>query len=235
MGALHARTVHACQETRLVGVVDHHLARAQQLADRFGCEPQRVDAALYIVATPAHAHLEVGRPLLDAGHVLFEKPAGIGWSDALEHPRALVAFSERYHPGWLGLRVRTRFEAIRERVSRASDVDALDDLLIHDLDLLDLHTRGAAIEHVERDGSATCVHLGFDGGTATIRVDGSHAGRVEHRVDGRELARAHLHPDPLTRQLRAVLDQMRTGRGVHRADRTRRLKRWIEEIRCASS
>lgn len=235
MGSLHARTVTSCPETRLVAVHDHHPERAASLAAAMGCDVGLAEASLYIVATPAHTHVTVGAPLLERAHVLFEKPAGIGWDDRLAHPRALVAFSERYHRGFRGIRVRTRFEAVRERQSRAEDVDALDDLLIHDLDLLSTHTVGARLEAVARSGTAVEARFVFHGGTATLRVDGSTRGRVEHQVDGVRVERSHTPPDPLTRQLRAVLDQLRTDRGTHGAAQVRRYKRWIEEIRCGLS
>lgn len=235
MGALHAATVARCPETRLVAVWDRHPERAARLAARFDCRSEPTEAALTIVATPAHTHLDVGLPLLDHGHVLFEKPVGLAWHDRLDDPRALVAFSERYHRGWVGRRVRSRFVAVRERISRASDVDALDDLLIHDLDLLRLHTSDPTLVGARRDGTATRASFRFSGGEALLSVDGTHAGRLQHQVDGVVVPRSILSPDPLTRQLRAVLDQIRTGRGEHRASTVRPLKAWLHEIRCASS
>ena len=216
---------------------DVHPDRAQALAAELGCGVGLSDADLYIVATPASTHVDVALPLLERGWVLIEKPVCLAWDPRLEHPRALAAWSERYHRGWVGKRVQHRFTAVRERVSRATDVDPIDDLLVHDLDLLLQHTRNPRL--VEATGSVRRLRATFvfEGGTAELSMDGDRNGAVAHEVDGVTIDRRFVGADPLTRQLRCALDHLRTGRGPLSANRCRPvldLAAQVREIVCGS-
>lgn len=237
MGRLHARTVAACPEARLVAVHDVHPERAAVLAREFDCAVGLEEAELYIVATPASAHLEVALPLLERSWVLIEKPPALAWDPRLGHPRALAAWSERFHRGWVGTRVRQHFRAVRERVSRALDVDPIADLLVHDLDLLLHHTRGVELVEVSGTVRSLRAQFRFDGGQAAITCDGDRNGAVEHEIDGVPIDRSFVGADPLTRQLRCVLDHLRTGRGPLQAGRCRAVLDLAADVReqvCAS-
>ena len=145
---------------RLVGVVDPDTTRADAIAREFGCKSfgsveqmltthSEVQAAS--VAVPTVLHLEVARPLMEAGvDVLIEKPvaATLGEADelvrlALEHKRvAQVGHLERFNPAvraTLPLINRPMFFEVH-RLSvfspRALDVDVVLDLMIHDLDVV---------------------------------------------------------------------------------------------------
>jgi predicted dehydrogenase len=162
-GRNHARVYRQLQQAgsvRLVGVVDPDTARADAVAREFSCKAfgsveqmltthSEVQAAS--VAVPTVLHLEVARPLMEAGvDVLIEKPvaATLGEADelirlALEHKRvAQVGHLERFNPAvraTLPLINRPMFFEVH-RLSvfspRALDVDVVLDLMIHDLDVV---------------------------------------------------------------------------------------------------
>ncbi|HEX7423866.1 MAG TPA: Gfo/Idh/MocA family oxidoreductase [Terriglobales bacterium] len=162
-GRNHTRVYRQLQQAgsvRLVGVVDPDTPRADAIAREFSCKAfgsveqmltthSEVQAAS--VAVPTVLHLEVARPLMEAGvDVLIEKPvaATLGEADelirlALEHKRvAQVGHLERFNPAvraTLPLIDRPMFFEVH-RLSvfspRALDVDVVLDLMIHDLDIV---------------------------------------------------------------------------------------------------
>lgn len=157
LGRYHTLIYSQMPSVRLVGVVDLDRGRAEAVAREVGCAPfarlealfGRVDAVSIVV--PTSAHLAVARPFLDQGvHILLEKPIAA----SLEEAQALVALAEakglvlqvghleRFNAGVmaLGERIaRPRFiEAHRmgSFVERATDVDVVSDLMIHDIDII---------------------------------------------------------------------------------------------------
>ncbi len=158
MGGLHARKIASLpDEFELVGVSDHHLDRATALATPLGARAaadplglaERADAA--VVAVPTVAHASVVRALLAAGlDVLVEKPIAATLAEAealLAQARAagrvlVVGHIEWHNPALRAMRPRIhrpRFvEAHRMGPfpSRATDVDIVRDLMIHDLDVV---------------------------------------------------------------------------------------------------
>jgi predicted dehydrogenase len=162
-GRNHARVYHTLQQAgrvRLVGVVDPDTARADTVANEFGCKAfgsikqmltthSEVQAAS--VAVPTVLHLKVARTLMEAGvDVLIEKPvaATLAAADELlavaaDNKRvAQVGHLERFNPA-----VRATLPLINQpmffevhRLSefspRALDVDVVLDLMIHDLDIV---------------------------------------------------------------------------------------------------
>jgi predicted dehydrogenase len=161
MGTLHAAKVAelaaSSGEVELVGVADVDGDVARSLAEAHGCaaavdfrELQGLaDAA--IVAVPTQSHFEVARELLAAGvDVLLEKPIAA----TLEEGEELIALATRGgrvlqvgHLEWFN----TAMQAIRKRIdrprfveahrmgpfpNRATDIDVVRDLMIHDLDIL---------------------------------------------------------------------------------------------------
>jgi predicted dehydrogenase len=163
-GRNHARVYHQLAQqgepVRLLGVVDRDLARADAVAQEFGCRAfgsleqlltthSEVQAAS--VAVPTVAHREIACELLEAGvDVLIEKPlaASLAEADQLiqlarKHGRmGQAGHLERFNPA-----VRTAvplvtqpmfFEVHRLSVftPRSLDVDVVLDLMIHDLDVV---------------------------------------------------------------------------------------------------
>ncbi len=157
LGRYHALIYSRMPSVRLVGVADLDAARAEAVAREAGCAPYtraedllgRVDAVSIVV--PTSEHLAVTRPFLSQGvHTLLEKPIAASLEEAAE----LVALGEaagallqighleRFNAGVMALAERIgrpRFiEAHRmgSFVERATDVDVVSDLMIHDIDII---------------------------------------------------------------------------------------------------
>ena len=157
LGRFHALIYSRMSEVELVGVVDADFARAHEVAGEAGCAVfghhqellGRVDAVSIVV--PTTLHLEVARPFLQRGiHTLLEKPIAhdLGEAEVLvrlaEQGGAILQIGhlERFNAGVMALAQRIdgpRFiEAHRMGgfVERATDVDVVSDLMIHDIDII---------------------------------------------------------------------------------------------------
>ena len=159
MGRLHAgKVAAAAPELELVGVSDRHPERAEALARELGgvravrdplALAEQADAAIVAVSTVAHA--EVAAALLDAGlDVLVEKPIAATVAEAeelIERARKagrvlLVGHLEWHNPALVAVRDRIRAPRFVEAhrlgpfPARATDVDVVRDLMIHDIELL---------------------------------------------------------------------------------------------------
>jgi len=163
LGRIHAKIYAAMPGVELVGVADTDAAARDAVAAQYGCKPfaraedmiGKVDAVSIVV--PTVHHLETARPFLTAGvHMLMEKPL----APTLDEARELVALAERadkvfqvghlerFNAGMMELARRVvapRFievHRIGSFVERATDVDVVTDLMIHDIDIvLDLVRR----------------------------------------------------------------------------------------------
>jgi predicted dehydrogenase len=141
----------------LVGIVDTHRARGEEIARKYGTTPftdareltGRVDAVS--VAVPTEAHVEVSLPFLDAGvAVLVEKPLAASLEEADRLIAAAEArgtvlaagHTERFNPAieaaWPLIKAPRFIEVHRLGTfpERSLDIDVIFDLMIHDLDLL---------------------------------------------------------------------------------------------------
>lgn len=179
MGRHHARVYAELDDAALVGVVDQDPARAESLADRFGCRVFRepvellehgVDAVS--IATPTTTHYDVAAPFLEAGVAcLIEKPlaesaqAARALADlAAQHSAVLmVGHIERFNPVMRALRAATdegrqilpRFIEVH-RVSpmsfRSVDVGVVMDMMIHDLDVVLMLMGGREPDEIQAAG-----------------------------------------------------------------------------------
>jgi predicted dehydrogenase len=156
-GRLHARQYAANSAAKLAVVVDTDEARARAVADELGAEVARdhhslrgrVAAASVVV--PTAQHFQVARDLIASGiHVLVEKPI----TDSLESARLLAALADRQRrvlqvghverfSGTYRVLAREVTQPLyieSSRVSpwkqRASEVDVVLDLMIHDIDII---------------------------------------------------------------------------------------------------
>ncbi len=139
-----------------MAIVDADLARTGSAARDFGAEAfashraliGRVTAAS--VAVPTSQHYAVAGDLIDAGiHVLVEKPLASEVAEAADLvERATrrgvtlqVGHIERYSPAFAALKAQVSapaaIECVRHAIwtGRATDVDVVLDLMIHDIDL----------------------------------------------------------------------------------------------------
>jgi len=157
LGKFHARIYSGLSGVELVGVVDANADTARKIAAEYGTQafarPEellgKVDAVSVVV--PTIHHLAVARPFLESGvHMLMEKPI----APTLDEGQQLVALAakagvtfqvghlERYNAGFMELVQRVRLPRFIEAtriggfVERATDVDVVTDLMIHDLDLV---------------------------------------------------------------------------------------------------
>jgi len=157
LGKFHTKIYSTLPEVELVGVVDANRDTADKIAAEYSttafAKPEdligKVDAVSVVV--PTVYHLDVARPFLENGvHMLMEKPI----APNLEEGEKLVALAEksgvtfqvghleRYNAGFMELIKRVQgarfIEATRIGgfTERATDVDVITDLMIHDLDLV---------------------------------------------------------------------------------------------------
>jgi predicted dehydrogenase len=157
LGRFHALIYAGLDGVELVGVADSDRARAQEVATEAGCAAFADPAALLgqvdavSIVVPTTAHLDVARPYLEAGiHTLLEKPVAPDMDQGKEILRLAEASGatlqighlERFNAGIMALAERIdrpRFiEAQRMGgfKERATDVDVVSDLMIHDIDII---------------------------------------------------------------------------------------------------
>ncbi len=191
-GSRHVAKYRALPGARLVAVVDPDRERARAalgdhpaaILDDVRELPGRVRAAS--VAVPTTAHRDVALPLLRAGvDVLVEKPLAATLAEADEILAAARAYGrvlqvghlERFNPvvraveGQIDRPLFAEVQRMGPYTQRASDVDVVLDLMIHDLDLL-LHWVGAPVRFVHAVGVAVLtgnvdianVRIEFEGG-----------------------------------------------------------------------
>ena len=173
LGAIHAAVYHKMPDVDLVGVADIDAACARQVAERCACRAftsgaELLDRAEAVsIAVPTADHRDVTLPFLKRGvHVLLEKPIAPGMAegreivDAAEQNGALLQIGhiERFNAGVMELARRVdnpRFiEAHRIGVfaHRATDVDVVIDLMVHDIDIVLTMVR-SDIQYISAVGS----------------------------------------------------------------------------------
>ena len=174
LGRFHALIYSRHPDVDLVGVVDTNPDTARNVAAEAACtafgDPAellgKVDAVSIVV--PTTAHLPVARLFLENGvHVLLEKPIattveeGIAIVAAAERAGVVLQIGhlERFNAGVMALAGRIKnprfIEAHRMSpfVARATDVDVISDLMIHDIDIV-LSLIDAEISHISAAGTA---------------------------------------------------------------------------------
>ncbi len=174
LGRFHALIYSRMPDVDLVGVFDTDPGRARTVADEVGCASHACIADLLdqadavSVVVPTTAHLSAAAPFLLRGiHVLLEKPIAPTLADAAEivrlagvHDAILqIGHVERFNAGVMALAQRIDsplyIEAQRMGgfVERATDVDVVSDLMIHDIDII-LSLVGAEISAISAVGAS---------------------------------------------------------------------------------
>lgn len=174
LGKEHARILAGLPEAELVGVVDVNMEQAQAIARQCGTTGYSaywpllnlVDAA--VIAVPTIYHHAIASDFLSRGiPLMVEKPLAVSASEA----EALVALAQRYgallQVGHIE-RFNPAFEELQRRpmqpkfidchrvgpfTGRSTDIGAVLDLMIHDLDLLRTLVR-APVVGVEAIGAS---------------------------------------------------------------------------------
>jgi predicted dehydrogenase len=192
LGRIHARIYDQLPNVALIGVVDSDAVAAETSAKECDCSAyvdamqllDKVDAVSIVV--PTVHHLSVARPFLKRGiHVLLEKPIASTLEEGAEIIRLAeqgggvlqIGHLERYNAGVMALAARLKnprfIEAHRigEFVARATDVDVVTDLMIHDIDII-LSLVDAPLSSVSATGLSVLTnhvdianaHLEFENG-----------------------------------------------------------------------
>lgn len=212
LGRFHALIYSRMADVELVGVVDADPLRAAEVAAEAGCVvfadatalANVVDAVSVVV--PTTAHLEVAAPLLRRGiHMLMEKPIAATVEEGAELVRLAdasgailqIGHLERFNAGVMALAQRITapryIEAQRmgEFVERATDVDVVSDLMIHDIDII-LSLVDSEIHNITAVGSPVLTsHI--DIATAQIEfVNGAVANVVASRVSDKKMRRIRV-------------------------------------------
>lgn len=212
LGRFHALIYSRLAGVDLVAVVDKDRGRAQAVAEEVGCLALteqnellgRVDAVSVVV--PTTLHLAVAQPFLEAGvHVLLEKPVAASLAEGSEivalaerHGAVLqIGHLERFNAGVMALAERTTapryIEAQRMGgfVERATDVDVVSDLMIHDIDIV-LSLVGAEIREIAAVGTPVLTDQ-VDIASARLEfTDGAVANVVASRVSERKMRRIRV-------------------------------------------
>ncbi|MEA3274377.1 MAG: Gfo/Idh/MocA family oxidoreductase [Pseudomonadota bacterium] len=212
LGRFHTLIYSRMPDVELVGVVDTDAERASNVASEAGCaaftDPliiaDRVDAVSVVV--PTTAHLEVAAPFLRRGiHMLMEKPIAATRDEGESIIRLAEQFGsvlqighlERFNAGIMALAERIEepryVEAQRMGgfVERATDVDVVSDLMIHDIDIV-LSLMGSEIRDIAAVGTPVLTdHVDI----ASARLEfanGSVANVVASRVSDKKTRRIRV-------------------------------------------
>ncbi len=212
LGRFHARIYNDMTGVELVGVVDIDRSTAQSVADQLGCTAytkyadllDKVEAVSIVV--PTALHLQVARPFLERHiHMLMEKPIAPSYEESLElvklaeHDGVIlqVGHLERFNAGVmaLGERVRNpRFIEVHRLgtfVDRATDVDVVTDLMIHDIDIA-LSLVKANIEEIAAVGIPVLTNH-VDIANARLEFEnGAVANVTASRVSNKKLRRIRV-------------------------------------------
>ena len=157
LGRIHARIYHEMDHVDLIAVVDTDAAVARSVAQ--GCDCQalthaedvlgRIDAVSIVV--PTSVHWPVARPFLEAGiHTLLEKPVAPTVEESARIVRIAqangailqIGHLERFNAGVMKIAELARqprfieVHRLGEFNERATDVDVVTDLMIHDIDIV---------------------------------------------------------------------------------------------------
>ena len=156
LGRFHALIYSRMDNVELVGVNDSNPEQASSVAAEAGTSAlslgemvEQCDAVSIVV--PTSLHLEIARPFLEKGvHMLLEKPIEADVAKAEEIVRLAresgttlqIGHLERYNAGILALAERIEDPRFIEAQrmggfkARATDVDVISDLMIHDIDII---------------------------------------------------------------------------------------------------
>jgi len=212
LGSIHAGIYARMPGVELAGVADIEPATACAVGSRYGC-PYHTDPFALVdavdavsIAVPTSCHSEVALPYLEAGkHMLMEKPVATTVEEAeklvarAEHAGKvfLVGHLERFNAGIMALAERIaqpRFIEVHRLgtfVERATDVDVVTDLMIHDIDIV-LSLVHADLKYVSAVGSPVLTgHV--DIANARLEFDnGAVANVTASRVSERKFRRIRV-------------------------------------------
>ncbi len=216
LGKWHAQKLSASTQCEFVGIVEPLEAKHDELRSLYPSIEVASDLASFkcpfdaaIVATPTSYHFEVCKQLLEMNkHIFCEKPVTETYEQAKvlfemkrNHPGLIfqVGHSERFHlffepekvsevGEYLSTKASFRLERQAPFKGRATDVDVVSDLMIHDLDLLlfltgkkPLSVRAHGFKTLTNRWDQATAHFKFEGGSeATIVVSRTYVREVRY-------------------------------------------------------
>ncbi len=212
LGKFHAKIYSEHPDVELIGVVDARVENAQQIASQYSTTPytsyedviNEIDAVSIVV--PTTYHYDVAMPFIEAGvQILLEKPIAATVEQAEQLVKAAdnknillqIGHLERFNAGIVALSelVKTpRFiEAHRlgEFTIRATDVDVVTDLMIHDIDII-LSLTKSPIKNVSAVGTKVLTDE-IDIANARLEFEnGSVANVTASRVSNKKFRRIRV-------------------------------------------
>jgi predicted dehydrogenase len=201
MGQNHLRILSSLPGVNLVGLADPAVEKTQTLATQYGILTFPDYQSLLplvealVIASPTATHYQVAVDCLNAGkHLLVEKPPAKTSIEAqqlvqLANEKKLIVatgFIERFNPAYQELVKLIRKEKIigvlAQRFSpfpeRISDANVIQDMMIHDLDLLLNLFPNEAIEEIKAEGKKIKTKV-LDKVSATFYYKAGFIAKVE--------------------------------------------------------
>ena len=178
LGRIHAKIYHNMPEVNLLAVVDTNRSVSEPIAAEYGCrcfnsvdellDPgQELPVEAVSIVVPTSSHLPVSTPFLERGiHTMLEKPVApsVAESNAIvelankTNTILQVGHLERFNAGVMKLAelaTDPRFIEVHRLgkfVERATDVDVVTDLMIHDIDIV-LSLVPSSLESISATGT----------------------------------------------------------------------------------
>lgn len=214
LGKIHAKIYHNLPHVNLLGVYDTNPSQAKEVADLYGCKVfesiqsiatnKQVDAVSIVV--PTTYHYQVAKPFIENKiAVLLEKPIAAN----IEEAQMLVDLANK-HKSILQIGHLERFNAGIEKLTeiidnprfieahrlgkftiRATDVDVVTDLMIHDIDLVLMMVK-SPVERISASGTSVITNK-ID--IANVRLEfenGAVANLTSSRVSEKQFRRMRV-------------------------------------------
>lgn len=239
LGSIHAKIYTRLANVELVGVVDPNAKAVEAVAKECGCAAFTTAEDLYgkvdavSIVTPTVYHVDVARPFVEQGvHLMMEKPIAPTEEESLQLVQMVekkgvlmqVGHLERYNAGVMALASRVqspRFIEVHrlgEFVNRATDVDVVTDLMIHDIDIA-MSLVGDRIENIAATGlSVLTDHVDI----ANARLEfsnGAVANVTASRVSNKKLRRIRVFEHDHYYGLNYIDQQLEIVRADPKSDR----------------
>jgi predicted dehydrogenase len=237
LGRFHALIYSRMSEVELVGVTDADSARAGAVAAEAGTRALdagqmlgEVDAVSIVV--PTSEHLRVARPFLEKGvHTMMEKPIAHTLGEGREiielaatHGATLqIGHLERFNAGVMALAERIERPMFIEAQrmggfkARATDVDVISDLMIHDIDIV-LALVKSEIRHISASGTPVITNH-IDIANARLEfASGAVANVTASRVSREDSRRIRVFEPHRYQSLDFIGQRLETARAQTRPD-----------------
>ena len=237
LGRFHALIYSRMPEVELVGVTDADSTRAEAVAAEAGT--RAVDAGQMLgevdavsIVVPTSEHLRVARPFLEKGvHTMMEKPIAHTLGEGREiielaetHGATLqIGHLERFNAGVMALAERIERPMFIEAQrmggfkARATDVDVISDLMIHDIDIV-LALVKSEIRHISASGTPVITNH-IDIANARLEfASGAVANVTASRVSREDSRRIRVFEPHRYQSLDFIGQRLETARAQTRPD-----------------